>query len=71
MGTASTKSRNRKQRTRNLKATTGQKRDSQPVAAPPQPAISSRAWLILTVAILLIAAVLRFYDLNLVPMHHD
>ncbi len=33
--------------------------------------IPERAWQISVVAILLIAAVLRLYDLNLVPLHHD
>ena len=44
-----------------------------PVAeAPPPPAdVSERVWLICVVAILIIAAVLRMYDLNLVPLHHD
>ncbi len=33
--------------------------------------IPERVWQISVIAILLIAAVLRFYDLNLVPLHHD
>lgn len=33
--------------------------------------MSRRAWLIATVTILFVAAVLRFYDLELVPLHHD
>jgi len=33
--------------------------------------IPERAWWIAVAAILLIAAVLRLYDLNLVPLHHD
>lgn len=33
--------------------------------------IPQRVWIISVVAILLIASVLRFYDLNLVPLHHD
>jgi uncharacterized protein (TIGR03663 family) len=41
----------------------------------PQPAtaadISERAWRIGVIAIFLIAAILRLYDLNLVPLHHD
>ena len=75
MTTASTKSRNRKKkRAANLNA---------PKSAPkPKPAdsevreratrrISERTWFIAAVAILLIAAVLRLYDLDLVPLHHD
>ncbi len=33
--------------------------------------IPERAWQISVIVILLIAAVLRLYDLNLVPLHHD
>jgi uncharacterized protein (TIGR03663 family) len=33
--------------------------------------LSERAWLIVVVAILVVAAILRLYDLNLVPLHHD
>lgn len=33
--------------------------------------LTRRAWLIATIAILFVAAVLRFYDLELVPLHHD
>lgn len=33
--------------------------------------ISDRAWLIACAAILVVAAILRFYDLDLVPLHHD
>lgn len=46
-------------------------------AAPVRPVaaetadIPERAWLIAVIAILLIAAALRLYDLNLVPLHHD
>jgi uncharacterized protein (TIGR03663 family) len=38
--------------------------------APPE-LISQRVWLISAIVILLIAAVLRMYDLPLVPLHHD
>ena len=33
--------------------------------------VPERVWQIGVIAILLIAAVLRLYDLNLVPLHHD
>src|SRR5688500_13357658 len=33
--------------------------------------VSGRFWLVATLAIMFIAGVLRFYDLNLVPFHHD
>ena len=70
MGTASTKSRNRK-------------RGNQPVTVPEsgaaartidldQPSeISERTWHIAGLSILFVAALLRLYDLNLVPLHHD
>src|SRR5262245_8401909 len=41
-------------------------------AQPPAPAdISDRAWLISALVILCVGAFLRFYDLALVPLHHD
>jgi uncharacterized protein (TIGR03663 family) len=70
--TVSTKSRDRSPRA-----------DREPVAAPSirNPAemaeaanatdLSRRTWLIAMVVILVIAAFLRFYDLDLVPLHHD
>ena len=43
-----------------------------PPSAPVVPSdIPERVWQISVIVILLIAAVLRFYDLNLVPLHHD
>ena len=39
--------------------------------APVQEDVSERFWFIAVVAILLVAAILRLYDLNLVPLHHD
>jgi uncharacterized protein (TIGR03663 family) len=69
VGTASTKSRNRK-------------RDNPPVAVQESGAaavvdsdgaseISERTWRYASVSILFVAAFLRLYDLNLVPLHHD
>lgn len=70
MGTASTKSRNSSQRT--AKQGAGARRtEDLPSAAAPGIGISDRAWLIAGAAILFVAAVLRFYDLDLVPLHHD
>jgi uncharacterized protein (TIGR03663 family) len=37
----------------------------------PRVELSERAWLVAAAAILVVAAVLRFYDLDLVPLHHD
>jgi uncharacterized protein (TIGR03663 family) len=46
-------------------------RTAAPVEAPAEPAISERTWLITCAVILVLAAFLRLYDLNLVPLHHD
>jgi len=40
-------------------------------AVAAEPDIPEKAWRIGVIAIFLIAAVLRLYDLNLVPLHHD
>ena len=69
MTTASTK-RNRKKKRAGYVA---------PKAKPPEPTvpetpargISDRTWFIAAVVIMLVAAVLRLYDLDLVPLHHD
>ncbi|MEP6743705.1 MAG: flippase activity-associated protein Agl23 [bacterium] len=70
MGTASTKSRNRKQ---DGKAIAAQKSfaDSSSVDVAEQLEISQRTWRIAGVLIFILAAFLRLYDLNLVPLHHD
>ncbi|HEY8184472.1 MAG TPA: flippase activity-associated protein Agl23 [Pyrinomonadaceae bacterium] len=44
---------------------------AEPREARAEAAISERTWFIACAAILLVAAFLRFYDLNLVPLHHD
>ena len=69
MATASTKSRNRKKERRTEAAT---KVIPQTAAALPQSHdLSNRAWLVSSVVIMGVAAVLRLYDLALVPFHHD
>jgi uncharacterized protein (TIGR03663 family) len=69
VGTGSTKSRNPKGP---AKATVARGTDAvQPIDAPPGNDISQRTWLLLSAAILLVAAFLRLYDLELVPLHHD
>jgi uncharacterized protein (TIGR03663 family) len=65
VGTASTKSRSPKQPAGRGKTA------SQSPDVPVQAAVSERTWLIACAAILLVAAFLRLYDLNLVPLHHD
>ena len=71
MGTASTKSglkKNRKARARD-RAETKSYGNSTGIAAIDN--FPDRAWVIGVVGILVVAAVLRLYDLNLVPLHHD
>lgn len=70
MVTASTKSSNRKQAARAANPADF-KAASQGAGAAPAYDISTRSWLIAAGVIILFAAVLRFYDLELVPLHHD
>jgi uncharacterized protein (TIGR03663 family) len=73
--TASTKSgKSKKGRTRAAAATTAETKSKariEPDPASPGQDIPERAWLISVLVIMVVAAVLRLYDLNLVPMHHD
>lgn len=41
------------------------------IAEPTPRGISDRTWFITAAAILMVAALLRLYDLDLVPLHHD
>ena len=69
MGTASTKSRNRK---RNNPPVVVQESGAAAVVDADGPSeISERTWRYASVSILFVAAFLRLYDLNLVPLHHD
>jgi uncharacterized protein (TIGR03663 family) len=70
VGTASTKSRNRK---RNNQPMAVQESDASVSAIDlNEPSeISEGTWRIACVSIFFVAAVLRLYDLNLVPLHHD
>ena len=72
MTTASTKSRNRKKK-RAANTVAPKAKLPAPVVQESQAArkISDRTWFIAAVVILLVAAVLRLYDLDLVPLHHD
>ena len=70
MGTASTRSDSKQRR--------GGKRSPQSTSMEthlPQTGtgveVSNQTWVIASVVILAMAALLRFYDLNLVPLHHD
>ncbi len=67
MSTASTKSKRGKQE--RVAPGKGRTRSDAPPAPPAD--ISDRAWLISALVIICAAAFLRFYDLALVPLHHD
>lgn len=72
MGTASTRSGSRKKhRGQERVSVKTRPSESRPLEAPAAVEISQRAWLIIAASILIVAAFLRFYDLNLVPLHHD
>jgi uncharacterized protein (TIGR03663 family) len=69
---ASTKSRTRKRRAEREKTLGSSGRAAvQPIEAAAGVEISERTWLIAGALILLIAAFLRLYDLDRVPLHHD
>ncbi len=74
MSTPSTKSSVRKKKQARKAAAPNQK-TAQKTAVPMAPAgvadLPNRVWWIGVLVILLIAAVLRVYDLDLVPLHHD
>ena len=67
MGTASTKSRNTKQR---ATRPAGPARAATP-AAVSEPDIPDLQWRFAALVIVVLGAFLRIYDLNLVPLHHD
>jgi len=68
--TASTKSA-RKRARKEKAAAAAEARGAAAVETPAGHDVPERVWQIAALAILLIAAVLRLYDLNLVPLHHD
>ena len=61
MATSSTKS----------NASRKSKKDASAPKVQPVPDLPERVWQITAIAIFCLAAVLRLYDLNLVPLHHD
>ena len=71
MSTSSTKQGGKKAPARNRGAQGKYSRFETETAVAAEPDIPERAWRIGVIAIFLIAAVLRLYDLNLVPLHHD
>ena len=68
MPTASTKSANNKKR--GAPASPSRVAPEPPVTLPDF-SLSQRGWLIACALIILVAAFLRFYHLDLVPLHHD
>lgn len=71
MGTSSTKSSPNKKRQSTRKTFAARSTEPVAVLVPVYPDISERTWRIAAVLIFAVAAVLRLYDLNLVPLHHD
>ena len=71
MDTGSTRSLKNKQRADREKAGPAKRSIAQAPPAPPAGEISKSTWLIVSLAVLFVAAFLRLYDLNLVPLHHD
>lgn len=71
MSTRSTKSASKKARAKDRGGQSKYSRNEPEVPVAAEPGIPEMAWRIGVIAILLIAAVLRLYDLNLVPLHHD
>ena len=71
MGTGSTKSRSSKQHARRNASRTRDRSAAQSSELPVEAVMSERAWLFASVSIVVVGAILRLYDLNLVPLHHD
>jgi uncharacterized protein (TIGR03663 family) len=71
VSTSSTKSVSKKARAKNRGAQSKYSRNEPEVPVAVEQDIPEKAWRIGVIAIFLIAAVLRLYDLNLVPLHHD
>ena len=71
MSTSSTRSANKKARAKNRGAQSKYSRNEAEVPVATEQGIPEKAWRIGVIVIFLIAAVLRLYDLDLVPLHHD
>ena len=70
MSTASTKS-GKQQANRAKAPAAGGRRADQATAASSEGVMNDTTWFIAVTAILLLAAILRLYNLDLVPLHHD
>jgi uncharacterized protein (TIGR03663 family) len=73
VSTASTKSRSKKQKRKSAVWGARSSRSVEPAAAESAHSgdLSERAWQITAIAIMLVGAFLRLYNLSLVPLHHD
>jgi uncharacterized protein (TIGR03663 family) len=71
VSTSSTNWGSKKAPAKNRGARSTAARNEPEVSVAREPDLPEKAWRIGVVAIFLIAAVLRLYDLNLVPLHHD
>ena len=71
MSTASTKSNVKKKKQARKTAAAFQKSGAPPPVAAGVADLPDRIWWIGVLVILVIAAILRFYNLDLVPLHHD
>jgi uncharacterized protein (TIGR03663 family) len=72
VATGSTKSRSANQRhNRGRAAAATERSNAQPSDETGEVVLSDRAWSFTAITILVIGAILRLYDLNLVPLHHD
>ena len=71
MSTSSTNWGSKKSSPQNRGARSKSARNAPEVPVGTEPDLSEKVWRIGVIAIFLIAAVLRLYDLNLVPLHHD
>ena len=71
MSTSSTKLGSKKAQAKNRGAQSRYWRNEPEMSVETEQELSEKAWRIGVIVIFLIAAVLRLYDLNLVPLHHD
>ncbi len=71
MSTSSTKQGSKKATSKNRSAQSKSTRNEPEVSVATEPDVSENVWRIGAIVIFLLAAVLRLYDLNLVPLHHD
>lgn len=71
MSTSSTNWGSKKSSPKNRGARGKSARNAPEASVPTKPDVAEKVWRIGVIAIFLIAAVLRLYNLNLVPLHHD